>query len=321
MVVDRKKIRFFSMLGQRGTFAVTLTELAEKTDNLALLTADLGVLSGLDRFQKMFPEKFYNIGIAEQNMVGIAAGMAKMGMCVFATTYANFITMRSFEQIRINLGYMKFPVKIIGSGAGVIMSMSGNSHYSLEDIAIMRAIPNITVVSPADAVEAAKLTSAAMEYEHPMYIRLTGGLNAPIVYKEDYYFEIGKAITLCQGKDVVLIAVGTMVSEALKAAKLLAEKNIEATVINMHTIKPLDTELLDRVFSTTKLVVTIEEHSKIGGLGSAVAEYKTTKANMPPQVFIGLPDYFGKAGDYESLLNKYGLTAAKITEQVLKNYK
>ena len=152
MAVDRRILRNYSMLGERGAFFTTITERAKDIENLALLTADLGVLSGLSRFMKEYPDKFYNIGIAEQNMIGIAAGMAKTGLNVFATTYANFLTMRSFEQIRMNLGYMKFPVKIVGSGAGLVMSMSGNSHYSFEDISIMRAIPNMTIVAPADGI-------------------------------------------------------------------------------------------------------------------------------------------------------------------------
>lgn len=318
MIIDRKNIRFLSMLGQRGTFAMAMMELAESIDHMAVFTADLGSLSGLDRFKETFPDKFYNVGIAEQNMIGIAAGMAKLGTLAYATTYANFITMRSFEQIRINLGYMQFPVKIVGSGAGIIMSMSGNSHYGLEDMAIMRAIPNMTVVSPADSVETFKVMQASAVYDKPMYIRLTGGLNCPVVYKADYDFTIGKAVYLKEGADVAIIAVGTLVSEALKAAQLLEEQSISVAVINMHTIKPLDIEALEHVFSEAKLIVTVEEHSKIGGLGSTVAEYKATKNNAPPQLFIGLPDTFGKAGAYEYLLDKYGLTAAKICEQIIE---
>ena len=309
-------VRMYSMLGERGAFFTRLTECADEIENLALLTADLGVLSGLTKFREKYPDKFYDIGIAEQNMIGIAAGMAKVGMNVFATTYANFITMRSFEQIRMNMGYMKFPVKVVGSGAGMIMSMSGNSHYSLEDIAIMRVIPNITVVSPADAVEAVKVLEAAVTYDKPMYIRLTGGLNTPVVYKEDYDFQIGKAVALKEGTDAAIFTAGTLTANALKAAKALEEKGINAAVINMHTIKPLDTEVLDRYADSAKLWVSLEEHNIVGGLGSAIAEYKATLKSTPPQLFLGLPDAYGKVGSYEWLLEQYGLTAKAIEERV-----
>lgn len=317
MEFDRKTIRIFSMLGEKGAFFSELTKVASQVDNLAVLTADLGVLSGLSKFKERFPDKFYNVGIAEQNMIGIAAGMAKAGLNVFATTYANFLTMRSFEQIRINLGYMKFPVKIVGSGAGIVMSMSGNSHYSLEDVAIMRAIPNMSIVAPADAFEAVKVLKAALFYMQPLYIRLTGGINLPLVYKKDYSFSIGKAVVLRSLGDILLIAAGSIVSSALEAADILEQQRISVAVINMHTIKPLDTDVLKKYLPMSRLVVTIEEHSCIGGLGGAVAEYKAQYKNMPPQLFIGLPDAFGKAGEYDYLMDKYGLTGTKIAQRIL----
>lgn len=318
MEIDRKTARVLSMMGQKGTFGMAVSELAEKEQSFVVLAADLANSVGLEKFCLNYSQLFYNIGIAEQNMIGIAAGMAKMGINVFVNTFASFMTMRCYEQIRMNLGYMQLPIKIIGTRAGIVNGIGGNSHYAIEDIAIMRAIPNLVVVSPADCVETMKIVQIAMQSSQPMYIRLTGGLNTPMIYKEDYSLKIGKAISLRQGKDIALIATGTMVNEALKAAKLLAEHNFEAEVINMHTIKPLDIETLERVFAETNLIVTVEEHSKIGGLGSAVAEYKATKNNAPPQLFIGLPDTFGKAGAYEYLLDKYGLTAAKICEQIIE---
>lgn len=320
MIFDRKNARYLSMLGHRGAFAVTLTELAETMDNLMVLTADMGSLTGLERLKKQFPEKFYNIGIAEQNMIGIAAGLAKTGNVVFATTYANFITMRSYEQIRLNLGYMKFNVKIVGTGGGLSMGMSGNSHYGLEDMALMRAIPNMTVISPADTTEIAKAVFAAAKQEGPMYIRLAGALNQPMVYQEDYEFEIGKSITLREGSDITIIATGTMVYECLKAADQLKEKNLFVRVVNMHTIKPLDTDAIDDALRDTKMLVTVEEHSIIGGLGSGVAEYKSSLSTMVPHIRIGLPDAFGVIGDYSYLLDYYGLTSAKIAEKIYEEY-
>lgn len=320
MEFNRKSARFFSMLGHRGTFVNAVTELGEEYDNLMVVTADMSTLTGLDRFNKKFPDKFLNVGIAEQNMIGISAGLAKAGRIVFATTYANFITMRSYEQIRINLGYMQFNVKIVGTGGGLSMGMSGNSHYGLEDIALMRAVPNMVVISPADGIEASKALLAAAKYKGPVYIRLSGGLNQPIVYVEDYDFQIGMAKRLREGTDVAIIATGTMVFEALNAAKKLEDNGISAQVIDMHTIKPLDEDMVKSLLDQVKLIVTVEEHSIIGGLGSAVSEVKARFATQTAQLTIGLPDAFGTIGSYEYLCDYYGLTAEKIAEKILDTY-
>lgn len=311
--------KIFSRLGHRGSFAMTLMELAETMPNLSVMTADLATLTGLERFIEKHADKFYNLGIAEQNMIGVASGMAKEGFVVFATTYANFITMRSFEQIRMNLGYMKANVKIVGTGGGISMAMSGNSHYGIEDIAIMRAIPNMTVVAPCDGFSISKCITAAANSDKPMYIRLTGGANAPIVYDTDFDFEIGKGITLRKGKEVAIFAHGTMVYESLLAADILKDKiGIDCTVVDMHTAKPLDTDIVERACQESKLIVSVEEHSVIGGLGGAIAEYTATLKARPPQLFLGLPDMYGKAGEYEFLLDKYGLTAQKIAQSIEK---
>lgn len=321
MEITSKNIRAWSRLGQRGAiFGAALPELAKANQDFWIVTADLGLLSGLERFKASYPDRYLNVGIAEQDMIGISAGLAKEGNCVFATTYATFITMRSFEQIRHNLGYMQCNVKIVGSSAGMVMGMSGNTHYAVEDIALMRTVPNMTVLSPADSAEAVKMAEALLEMEGPAYLRLTGGLNCPIVYKEDYPFEIGTGIVLRRGKNVAIIAAGTMVSEALKAADQLMEADISCTVVDMHTIKPLDTELLDELFSSHKLIVTVEEHSVIGGLGTAVAEYKAGIPDAPKQMILGIPDAFGKAGDYPYLLEQYGLYSGKIAEKALKEW-
>ncbi len=319
MEINPRNARMLSMLGQRGSvFAMALLDIAQSNDAIRVLTADLGLLSGLGKFVAMHPDKYLNVGIAEQNMLGIAAGLAKEGNCVFVTTYATFITMRSFEQIRDNLGYMKFNVKVIGASGGLAMGMSGNEHYALEDIALMRSIPNMIVLSPADGVEALKMAYAISEIDQPVYMRLTGGLNCPMIYKEDYDFQIGKAVRLREGKDVAIIAAGTMVDVALKAAALLDQDGVQAAVINMHTIKPIDTDLLDELCEECPCIITLEEHSKIGGLGSAVAEYKTSKRHAPPHLMLGLPDQFGQVAEHEFLLEKYGLNAPKIAEQIKK---
>lgn len=295
--ISKRNSRMWSRLGQRGTICgVALPEILESRDDCYVLTADLGTTSGLSRVMKEQPTRFVNVGIAEQNLIGVAAGIAFEGKTAFATTFATFLTMRCFEQIRHNLGYQKANVKLIGSSAGVAMGMFGNTHYSYEDIAIMRAIPNMTVVSPADATEAYLAVYHAMKIDGPVYIRLSGGQNEPIIYEEPYDFEIGKAHVLKKGEGVVLIAIGKMVSEALKVAQRLEQDGVNATVINMHTVKPLDTDILD-AYMESDLIFTIEEHSVIGGLGSAVAEYLAKKRGRARQVFIGIEDAFVHPGD------------------------
>ncbi|MEG1752537.1 MAG: transketolase C-terminal domain-containing protein [Christensenella sp.] len=315
-IITPRNIRIWSKLGARGTFGVAMLELGKEHSEVIATTADLSTTSGLDRFKAAYPDRFYNIGISEPNLVNISAGLAKEGYTVFATTFANFAAMRSYEQIRLSLGYMKFPVNIVGLSAGFAMGMFGNTHYGIEDIALMRAVPGLTVLSPADGTEIVKTVFAASKLRVPTYIRLTGVMNNPIVYHEDYDFQIGKAVTLQEGSDITIIATGTMVYEALEAAKLLAEKGISSTVVNMHTIKPLDTTVIDRAIKSTELVVTIEEHSVIGGLGSAVSEYKSTKNNAPPQLFIGIADKFERAGEYDFLLEKFGLKSQQIADKI-----
>jgi len=314
--ITSSNARQWSRLGSRGVLGQAILALAETKQNLMVLSADLGNSSGLDRFKNAYPDKFLNVGIAEQNMIGVAAGLAKEGFVVFATSFAPFISMRCCEQIRMSLGYMTLNVKAVAIGSGLAMAYLGNSHYGIEDASIMRSIPNLTVVSPADCAEIIKTVFAAAEYEGPMYIRLTGAGNNPIVYKEDYNFKIGKAITLREGSDITIIANGTMVYESLEAAKLLELQGLSATVVNMHTIKPLDTSVIDKAVASSKLLVTVEEHSVVGGLGGAIAEYKTALRNAPPQLIIGLPDKFGKAGDYKYLLEKYGLTGEHIAQKI-----
>ena len=306
------------MLGQRGTFfGIAMPEVAKEKENVKLLTADLSLLSGMDRYIKSSPEKFLNVGIAEQNMIGIAAGLAMEGDCVFATTYASFIAVRSLEHVRQHLSHLQCNVKIVGSAAGVVAAKSGVSHWATEDIAFTRALPNLEVLSAADSMEALKMAFYAAETDKPTYIRLSGGVNCPVVYKEDYNFQAGKAVFLKEGKRVALLATGLMVAEAQEAAKQLEEQGIACTVVNIHTIKPLDTEALDQIFANHELVVTVEEHNIIGGLGSAVAEYKATLANTPRQIFLGFPDSFAEAGSQRYIWEQKGLTGEQIASRVM----
>ena len=321
MKISSLKIKSWAKLGQRGTvFGIVLPELAKQKANLKLLTADVALLSGMERFCSQYPEQFLNVGIAEQNMIGIAAGLALEGDIVFATTYASFLAVRCLEQVRQHLAYMKNNVKLISFSAGMAAAKSGVSHWATEDIAFMNALPNMVVMSPADSLEALKMTEWAAEYEGPVYIRLSGGVDCPIVYENDYDWQAGKIITLTEGREVALIATGLMVKEALAAEKILAEKGISCSVYNLHTIKPLDREKLRAVFQTHSLIVSIEEHNVIGGIGSAIAQYKSELTNMPRQVMIGVEDFAIDAGGQKYIWSEIGLTAEKIADRVKKEW-
>lgn len=314
--INSANARQWSRIGSRGVFGQAILAVAEDFPQMVVISADLGNSSGLDRFSKTYPDRFFNIGIAEQNMIGVASGLAKEGFTVFAASFAPFIAMRACEQIRMNLGYMRMNVKAVAIGSGVSMSYLGNSHYGIEDAAVMRAIPGLTVVAPADCAEIFKTVEAAVRFDGPMYIRLTGGVGNPPVYTEDYSFEIGRAVVLREPADVTFISSGSMVYESLEAASIIDGLGISTGVINMHTIKPLDTLALDSVLKVSKLIVTVEEHSIVGGLGSAVAEYKSDISNSPPQLMLGLPDRFDATGEYKFLLDHHGLVAEKIAKKV-----
>ncbi len=321
MKINAASMKMWSRIGSRATFGLAALEIAKEHENLMVMTADTSTSAGLDRYRKTYPEKFLDVGIAEQNMMGIAAGFASEGLDVFTATFGPFQTMRCCEQIKVNLGYMGHKVCMVGLASGIVLGTLGYSHCCIEDVSVMRSIPGITVISPADSGETVKATLAALKHPESIYIRLTGGMGNPIVYKDDYEFEIGKAIELREGNDVTLIAAGTMVYESLEAAKLLEEENISASVVNMHTIKPIDVEAIERACRNTKCIVTVEEHNVVGGLGSAVAEYKATIPGAPPQMLLGLPDKFGKSGEYRDLLEQYELTAPQIAKRVLGRLK
>lgn len=317
MKVTSANVRAWSRLGQRGAFfGIAMPDIAGKVDNLKLVTADLALLSGLDRFKSAFHDKFLNVGIAEQNMIGISAGLAMDGNCVFATTYASFIAVRSLEHVRQHLSHLQCNVKIVGTAAGVVAAKSGVSHWATEDLAFTRVLPNLMVFSAADSLEAIKIAEYAASVDSPMYIRLSGGLNCPIIYKEDYEFCPGKIVQLKKGRHVAIIATGLMVHEALKAAELLEEFDVHCSVYNMHTIKPLDKERLHEIFENNKIVVTVEEHNVLGGMGSTIAEFKATLVNASRQVFIGFNDAFVNAGSQKYVWSQAGLTAEQISERI-----
>lgn len=316
-----RNTKIWSRLGPSGAVGTAAIELAENTDDVVMLTADLCFFSGLERFKSSFPDRLYNFGIAEQNMIGVAGGMAKEGFIPYATTYASFATSRCLDQVRVNMAYMKLPIKLIGLTAGFGAGILGATHLSVEDVAVLRALPNITILSPADCTEVIKCMLAAAKTNDPTYIRLTGPVNTPIVYKEDYDFKIGEAIVIREGRDVCFIATGSMVNESMGAATLLEDEGISSTIVNMHTIKPLDTNIIDDVITKHKLIVTVEEHNVMGGLGGAVSEHMAKKDKHPLIEIIGIEDFFPFAGDYRYQLEKCGLTAQQISERVKNKVK
>jgi transketolase len=311
-------VRAWSMMGTRGTFGVTLLKLAQQNPRIIGLTADLGITSGMERFSTAFPDRYINVGIAEQNLVGVAAGIASQGQIPFATTFANFAALRACEQMRHYLGYMQENVKVVGLASGFAMGMFGTTHYGIEDIATLRSIANLMIISPADATATAQLTLAAAEHNGPVYLRLTGGMRAPVVYREAAEFILGKANLLREGSDVALVATGSMVAQSLKAAERLAERGLHCSVLDMHTIKPLDTAALAGLLGH-RLIVSVEEHSTTGGLGSAIAEYLAGQQNTPRLLTIGIPQGYGNAGEYQWMLEQTGLTAPQIAGTILEH--
>ena len=299
-------------LAQRNYYGKALAELAKTRKDIVVMDADLAGSTKTSDFEKVAPERFVEVGIAEQNMIGIASGLAASGKTVFASTFAVFATGRCWEQIRLAVAYPKQNVKIVSTHCGISVGEDGASHQGLEDISIMRSIPNMVVISPADAYEAYAATMAIAEYKGPCYMRL-GRADFPLVTEEGAKFEIGKAKVLRKGKDITLIGTGQMVSACLDAANELESKGIDAEVINVSTIKPLDTECIIASVSKTGCAVTAEEHSIIGGLGSAVAETVADECPVPV-VRVGTKDTFGESGKAEALMEKYGLTAKDIVK-------
>ena len=275
------------------------------------MDADLAAATKTGMFKKAYPERFFDSGIAESNMMGVAAGLATTGYTVFASTFAMFAAGRAYEQVRNSIAYPHLNVKIGATHAGISVGEDGASHQCCEDIALMRVIPGMVIINPADDIEARAAVFAAAEYEGPVYMRF-GRLAVPRIFDESYKFELGKAVTLREGSDVTIIATGLMVNEAIEAAKALADEGISAEVINIHTIKPLDKEAVIRSAAKTGAVVTAEEHSIIGGLGGAVAEALCESGKPVPVVRLGVNDVFGRSGPAVELLHIYGLDAQNI---------
>jgi transketolase len=298
------------MKSPRIAYGEALVELGQKNERIVVLDADLAHATQTALFGGRFKDRFFNMGIAEQNMMGVAAGLSLSGFIPFASTFAMFGAGRAFEQIRNTICYPNLNVKIAVTHAGVTVGEDGASHQAIEDISLMRSVPNMTVIVPCDAIETKKAVIAAADVEGPVYIRIARPV-APIITEESCDFEIGKAEVLKQGKDLSIFATGLMVAKALEAASILADKGIDVTVVNVHTIKPLDEEIVLKEAVKTGKVITVEEHTIIGGLGSAMAEVLVGKERVKMKR-IGLNDTFGQSGNPESLLEYYGLTKENI---------
>ncbi|MBR3975161.1 MAG: transketolase family protein [Clostridia bacterium] len=300
----------------RDAYGKALVELGEKNDKVIVFDADLAAATKTGMFKKAFPDRFYDTGIAEGNMMGVAAGLATCGYTVFASSFAMFAAGRAFEQIRNTIGYPHINVKIGATHAGISVGEDGASHQCCEDIALMRTIPGMTIINPADDVEARLAVLAAAEMQGPVYMRF-GRLAVPRVFDENYKFEIGKGTYLAKGSDVTIVATGLMVERAIAAVELLKAEGINASLINMATIKPIDKDILLDAAKTTGCIVTAEEHSVIGGLGSAVAE-ALAETYPVPVLRVGVEDTFGKSGPALELLEIFGLNAANIVEKAKK---
>lgn len=301
------------MIATRDAYGDTLKELGELNKDIVVLDADLSGSTKTSVFAKAYPERFFNVGIAEQNLIGTAAGLATAGKIPFASSFAMFATGRAFEIIRNSVCYPKLNVKVAATHAGLTVGEDGATHQALEDISLMNSLPNMIVLSPADAIETRECILKAVEHNGPVYIRL-GRAKVPVIFDENYKFEIGKGVELRQGIDVTIIATGVMVEKAILASEKLAEEGISARVINMASIKPIDEEIIVKAAKETKGIVTVEEHSIIGGLGTAVAEVVAEK--HPTKVLrIGTMDTFGELGDGFELLEKYGLSVNNIIKK------
>jgi len=315
--VNETNVKNWSLFGERGTFGKTIVDIAKQKPEVVVVTADLADATKVREFSQTFPDRFFQVGIAEQNMVGIAAGLALYGKTVFATSFACFSSMRVCEQVRTDVAYPELNVKIIGSHAGYVMGTLGTTHYAIEDIGIMRSIPNMVILSPADGAEVVKATWAAAEYQGPVYLRFTGGENHPVVHNNDFDFQIGKAITLKGGHDITIIATGSLVAEALGAADLLEKDGISIRVLDMHTLKPIDAEAIRKAAAETKFIFTAEEQNIIGGVGSAVAEILAEEGSPARLVRIGTNDEFVHIATYPTLLERSGFTANGIYKRVV----
>lgn len=316
MEYNNKNAKRWSIIGERPTFGATLFELAKDNNDIIAVIADVTNSAGLGNMQREMPDRIINVGIAEQNMMGAATGLASEGYTVFTATFAPFQSMRCLEQIRVNQGYMGQKVIMVGLAGGVAYGELGFTHCTIEDVSIIRSIPNIAVVTPADCMEVVKIVEAAVKYEKSVYIRLMDKTNIPIVYSDDYEFKIGKAVPIIEGGEISILANGPLVYHSIRAAKKYTEDTgNKVAVYDCHTVKPIDEDLLLHL-AKTKAIIIVEEHNIVGGLGSAVAEYYSDKKVRPLVYRVGLPDAYPHGASHETLLKDFGLDEEGIYQKI-----
>jgi transketolase len=306
MEINSKNIKLWSTIGPRASLGLNILEQAKNDKDIIVVTCDVSTSAGLDRYRKTLPDQYVDLGIAEQNMIGVATGLASEKHKVITTTFAPFQTLRCCEQIKVNLGYMEEKITMVGLASGLVLGNLGFTHCCIEDVGVLRSIPNLNIISPADSLETLKSVEASIKSEKSCYIRITGGTNNPIIYDKDYKFEIGKAIRLKEGNDITIFGSGAVLSNCLIVAEMLKEKNIS-------------TETIIESANNKKLIITVEEHNKIGGLGSAVSEVLSEIKNSPKQITLGINDSYTKSGSYEFLKDFYRLVPDKIIEDILKS--
>ena len=315
--ITKKNIRVWSMLGMRRILGPAIKDLVEQDRRVLFATADTGRYYAYDDLLRTYPENVVDVGIAEQNLIGASAGLQNEGFNVYAVTYATFLTARALDQIRVSLGYMGIGVKLIGEAGGMCDGNFSATHMGLEDISNVRNIPNMRVITPADGMELVKTLTALRDAEYPAYVRMTGRFPIPVIYKEDYDFRIGKAVTLREGKDIAFVSNGTLLGDVLKAADLLAEQGVDCKVVNLHTVKPLDEEAL-REIAGYRLVVTAEEHLLYGGLGSALAEFYAQEPVRPRMLMLSVGTEYPRAAEYDDLLKTCGLDAESMANRIIE---
>ena len=320
MNFDQKKIKMYSTIGPRASLGLFMLDLVKENPDLILLTSDVSTSAGLDRFRKSFPDNYIDVGIAEQNLISVASGLSSEGFKTVTTTFAPFQTMRCCEQIKVNSSYMKIKNCMIGIASGLVLGNLGYTHCCIEDLSIIRSLPNITVISPSDSLETVKAIEAAINHNTSTYIRVTGTSNNPIIYNEDFNFQLGKNILMNEGDDVCIFATGAILKEAIDAAKILEEEKISTKVVNVHTIKPINSKEIIEEAKNMKLIFSLEEHNIYGGLGSAISEVLTDNGLSSKLVRLGINDKYDKGGEYKFLKEKNGLTSNKIVQKIKKLY-
>mgnify|MGYP001387034000 FL=1 len=320
MNFDQKKIKMYSTIGPRASLGLFMLDLVKENPDLILLTSDVSTSAGLDRFRKSFPDNYIDVGIAEQNLISVASGLSSEGFKTVTTTFAPFQTMRCCEQIKVNSSYMKIKNCMIGIASGLVLGNLGYTHCCIEDLSIIRSLPNITVISPSDSLETVKAIEAAINHNTSTYIRVTGTSNNPIIYNEDFNFQLGKNILMNEGDDVCIFATGAILKEAIDAAKILEEEKISTKVVNVHTIKPINSKEIIEEAKNMKLIFSLEEHNIYGGLGSAISEVLTDNGLSSKLVRLGINDKYDKGGEYKFLKEKNGLTSNKIVQKIKELY-